>query len=110
MVEGLLIAPDWEESSFSKLKKIIEDRPLIGSEYRFSVGRSINGGHAYSKNLRLQELVNAYGTRAVEIAKNEGERRHANMCLLHSKKGYKDLAGELEGTGELEITASYYFF
>lgn len=94
MVEGILIAPDWQREAFSKLHRLFKDASLLHRE-RFHFGTFFGPLDA-----TREELEEIYGPTVIKEAKKIGERLNANLVLLYSIG-----AG---CPGELKFEANYF--
>jgi len=92
MVEGILISPEWDRKSFSKLHELVKDVPLLYQE-RFVLSRPWVRVDASS-----EELIKVYGGTAIKKAKKVGERIKANLAFLYY----------IRGMGELKVIAHYF--
>ncbi len=93
MVEGILVSPDWDRESFSKLHELVKDTPLVHRE-RFVMGEPFG----IRVDATMEDLVDKYGKSAMKKAKIIGERVKANLAFLYCIRGF----------GELQVTAHYF--
>lgn len=93
MVEGILVVPDWNRETHSKLHEIVKSENLVHKE-RFTVGKPFG----IRVDATMDELVDKYGKSAIKTIKKRAERLKANLAFLYCIRGY----------GKLEVTANYF--